>query len=366
MASDQRRQPGRLAWSGCQHYLARNVLARFGHEGFASFRERVDRADLGSQLALVNEASDIPQFGTAGVAHEEDDADVISISFYRRHDGHQGSAGLHDRWRTCEYVSADGVVDQVSLPDGSLPAVLLDIDEFVGAEVEHALTSVGPAGSDDAGACPIGQLHRHRADPAAGAVDHDGLAGLEMAVVEQSLPRGECSLGDRGSFDEVKARRLGRQIPSLDAHVLGRPAIAVPVNKAVYLLAHRYAGRAVAERDYHPGPFPGRDQHPSVVPGPIGHQGPGQLSRREASGTHLHECVADHGPGICRIPVNEALDALEPYRLLHADRFHQNLPATPPRLHWPTQTTLLNSPHVTDDDQRLRPTHIGHGRELGD
>jgi hypothetical protein len=45
------------------------VLARLGHEGLARIRARVDRANLGSQVALVK-ASDVPQFGAARVAHE--------------------------------------------------------------------------------------------------------------------------------------------------------------------------------------------------------------------------------------------------------------------------------------------------------
>src|SRR5262252_6423935 len=58
-----------------QHDLARNVLSRLGHEGLAGFGERVDRANLGPQRALVNEARDVTQFGAAGGAHEVNYAD---------------------------------------------------------------------------------------------------------------------------------------------------------------------------------------------------------------------------------------------------------------------------------------------------
>src|SRR6266513_3001592 len=141
-----------------------------------------------------------------------------------------------------EHIAADGVIDQVDLADGRLPAVSLDVDELVGAELEHTLASAGPAGSDDVGAGPAGQLDGYRPDPAAGAVDHHDLPGLEVAVVEQCLPRREPGLWDRSSCDEVDHRRLGRQAARLDGDVLGGPPVAVPVDQAVDLIAHRYAG----------------------------------------------------------------------------------------------------------------------------
>ena len=96
-------------------------------------------------------------------------------------------------------------------------------------------------------------------DPAAGAVDDHRLAGLEMAVVEQRLPRREPGLRDRGGFDEVDRRRLRRQAARLDGHVLGGPAVAVAVDEAVDLVAHRHAGGAVAERDHDARSLVGRD-----------------------------------------------------------------------------------------------------------
>ena len=44
------------------------------------------------------------------------------------------------------------------------------------------------AGADHPGADLAGQLHRKRSNTAGRAVDHDGLAGLESAVDEESLP----------------------------------------------------------------------------------------------------------------------------------------------------------------------------------
>src|SRR5215470_1607667 len=244
-------------WSGRQHDLARNVPGRLGHEGLARVGERVDRADLGPQRALINQAGDLPELGTARVAYEVNHADVVSIGLHWLHDGHQGTTGLDDCWRTGEHVTADAVVDQVDLTDGRLPAVPLDVDEIAGAEFEHAPARTGPAGSDDVGAGPAGQLHAHRSDPAAGAVDHHGLAGLKVAVVEQRLPRREPGLRDRSGFDEIDRRRLGCQAASLDGHVLGGPPVPVAVDESVDLVAHRYAGSTVAERDHDARPLVG-------------------------------------------------------------------------------------------------------------
>ena len=206
-----------------------------------------------------------------------------------------------------------------------LPAVLLDVDELVGAQVEHALARVGSTGSDDVGAGPAGERHRHRPDPAAGAVNDHRLAGLEMAVVEQRLPRRERGLRDGGGFDEVDRRRLRRQAANLDGHVLGGPAVAVPVDEAEHLVAHRHAGGAVAERDHDARPLVGRDPPPPVMSGAIGRERPQQLGRGEAGGAHLHECVADRGLGIGGVLVDEAVDALEALRFLEANGLHRSL-----------------------------------------
>src|SRR5512133_2328209 len=84
-------------WSGCQHDLARNVLGGLGHEGLSRIRQRVDRADVGPQGALVDESSNVAELGTAGVPNEANRANVDSIGWRRSHDGHERSTGLDDR-----------------------------------------------------------------------------------------------------------------------------------------------------------------------------------------------------------------------------------------------------------------------------
>src|SRR5262249_47617418 len=121
------------ALSGGQHDLARNVLGGLGHEGLPRVRERVDRADLRAQLALVDEAGNGAELGTARVPYEMNDADVVPIGLRRSHDGHQGTTGLDDGWGMSEHVAAACVVDQIPGTDRRLPTV-----PFEGAAILRA------------------------------------------------------------------------------------------------------------------------------------------------------------------------------------------------------------------------------------
>src|SRR5262249_42559580 len=107
-----------------------------------------------------------------------------------------------------------------------------DVHEIIGAKLAHALKSADSTGTDDLGADPVGELHSHRPDPAAGAVDQHRLSGLEVAVVEQRLPGREPGLRDRSRLDEIDRRRLRCQAATSiatysAAHPSGRGAPAV-------------------------------------------------------------------------------------------------------------------------------------------
>src|SRR4051812_20209064 len=100
-------------WSGCQYDLAGNVLGRLGREGLSRLGQRVDRADLRAQHALVNEATDFAELSPARVAHKAHGADVVTIGWWGSDDGHDCATGLDDRRRVSEHVAADDVVDEV-------------------------------------------------------------------------------------------------------------------------------------------------------------------------------------------------------------------------------------------------------------
>jgi hypothetical protein len=241
------------------------------------------------------------------------------------HDRHEGTAGLDDRGRTSEQVAADRVVDQLDLADGVLPAVLLDFDEAVGAQVEHALLGADPARADHVRAGQTGELHADRADTAAGAVDHHRLSALEVPVVEQRLPRREPGLRERGGLDMVERLRLRCERAHFDRDVLGGPPVAVTVDEAIDLVADVHPGGAVAEGNHDAGPLVRRDDHSPVVAGSVGAEGPHQLGGGEAGGMHLDEGVADGGLGIRGGLVDKAVDALEALWLLTAQGLHWSL-----------------------------------------
>src|SRR5262249_7711848 len=157
-------------------------------------------------------------------------------------------------------------------------------DELVGPELEHALASAGSAGSDDVDAGPASKLHADRAYAAPGAVDQHGLAGFQVAVVEQRLPRREPGLWQRHGLDEVKSRWLWRQAANLDGHVLGRPPVAVTINEPVDLIAHRQPRGAIAKRDDDARALVGRNERPAIVPVSISPERPGELGWGKAGG----------------------------------------------------------------------------------
>ena len=252
-------------------------------------------------------------------------ADVAAIGWHVTHDRDERATRLDDRRRTRQHIAADDVVDEVDRADLLVPAVLLDVDEFLGAGVEHALARTGSTGSDDMGAGPAGERHRHQPDPTTGAVNDHRLAGLEMAVVEQRLPRSEPGLRDGRGFDEVERRRLRRQAAHFDLDVLGGPAVAVAVDQAEHFVADRHAGGAVSERDHDARPLVGRDPPPPLMSVAIGRKRPHQLGRGETGGAHLHERVADRGLGIGSVFVDEAIDALDALRVLDAHSLHRSL-----------------------------------------
>nr|BFD86746.1 hypothetical protein StreXyl84_61470 [Streptomyces sp. Xyl84] len=77
------------------------------------------------------------------------------------------------------------------------------------AEGECPVPVGGPAGADDTGAGCTGELYGDRADAARGAVDQDGLARREAAVVEQALPGGQSGDGKGCGERVVDVRREG-------------------------------------------------------------------------------------------------------------------------------------------------------------
>ena len=65
-------------------------------------------------------------------------------------------------------------------------------------------------GADDVGAVKVSDLRGEEADGSCGSVDEDAVAGMEVAVIEESLPCGECADGNGGGLGGGESARSGR------------------------------------------------------------------------------------------------------------------------------------------------------------
>ena len=74
--------------------------------------------------------------------------------------------------------------------------------------------------ADHVGADGAGELHGDGPDGATGPVDHRGLPGGQLAMIEQGLPGREPGLGDGCGVHVIDRRRLRRHVAGLDGDEL--------------------------------------------------------------------------------------------------------------------------------------------------
>src|SRR5207248_7535393 len=113
--------------------------------------------------------------------------------------------------RLVEHIGADRVVDDI---DAAIARQLLDpvaqplavVDRIIGAlfEAGGALL-VGAGGGDNGRAEQFGDLDRRDADAAGGAVDHDPIARLHAAALQQRVIGGVISAAEHGGCFETHA-----------------------------------------------------------------------------------------------------------------------------------------------------------------
>src|SRR6185295_15859595 len=104
--------------------------------------------------------------------------------------------------------------------------VVVEVDELLRAEVERLLTVGSASGTDDVAAGLTCELRHHRADCAGRAVRQDALPRLKMAVLEESLPRGQARDWQARAHGEVNVARQRRKVACLDGYVLRQGAVA--------------------------------------------------------------------------------------------------------------------------------------------
>src|SRR5262249_50872727 len=109
--------------------------------------------------------------------------------------------------------------------------VVLEVDELLRAEVERLLTVGRASGTDDIRAGLARELRHHRPDGACRAMREDALPRLKVAVLEQSLPRGEPRDRQARAHREVDIARERREIACLDGYVFRQGAVAMPVGE---------------------------------------------------------------------------------------------------------------------------------------
>ncbi|BBJ37767.1 hypothetical protein SSPO_004850 [Streptomyces antimycoticus] len=278
-----------IAFRDADDRLARRALA--GGERGGCFGEWPYGADDGLEPAVPHSRGEVGEPGAVGFDDEEDCPSVLGLDLGRHDDGDQRATGANQGGRVVEDVSADHVEHDVDLAD-VLQFLGLQVDEGVDAECERGVPVGGPAGADDAGAGLAGELYRDRADAARGAVDQDGLAGGEVAVVEQALPGGEPGDGQCGGQGVVDVSRQRGEVAGFHRDVLGERAVAGPVGQAEHPLADAQAGGAESQLFDDTGQLvPGHARRPVVACaiGPRG--GPVQLSGGDARGVYPHDDV---------------------------------------------------------------------------
>src|SRR5205814_5022967 len=112
-------------------------------------------------------------------------------------------------------VSADDIEYQIDAAD-VFQGVVVEVDELLRAEVERLLAVGGAPGADDVGASLTRELRHHRPDCAGRAVREDGLPRLQVAVVKQSLPRGQTRDWQARAHRELDVARQRREVACLD------------------------------------------------------------------------------------------------------------------------------------------------------
>src|SRR5262245_11946634 len=193
--------------------LPRASLGRV--EGGDGIVEGRDVADVRPQSSVPHPLDDLTQLGTIGLDNEVDRQAVGGPRLGRPDDGHQRSSGSNQACGPLLDVAADDIEHQIDAAD-VFQRVVVEVDELLRAEVERLLTVGSASGADDIRASLACELRHHRPNCAGRAVREDALPRLKVAVLEQSLPRGEARDWQARAHREVDVARQRREVARLD------------------------------------------------------------------------------------------------------------------------------------------------------
>ncbi len=189
-------------------------------EGGGGVGQVADGRDKRCEPPIAEASSQLRRLFAVGLDNEEDCPAVVGLDGRRIEDSDEGAAGAQECGGAVADLATDHVEHDVDLAD-VLEVVVVQVEELVGALGAGQVPVGGPAGADDVGSGLAGQLYGDRADGAAGAVDEDGLACLQVSVVEQRLlgrqtGHRQCRCGD---VVDVGGERC--QVAGLHGGVLG-------------------------------------------------------------------------------------------------------------------------------------------------
>src|SRR3954447_5366491 len=187
-------------WTNADDRLPLGSLGRV--EGGNGIIEDRDVTDVRPQPSVTHSPDDFNQLSAIGLDNKVDRQTVRGLRLGRPDDGHQPSSGSNQTCGLLLDVAADDIENQIDSAD-IFQRVVVEVDEFVRAEVERRLTVGGASRADGGPPHPTCELRHHRPDCAGGAVREDAPPRLKAAVVEQSLPRGQTRDWEAGADREV-------------------------------------------------------------------------------------------------------------------------------------------------------------------
>ena len=174
-------------------------------------RQGVGRSDEWAQPPVPQPVLQLGKARAIGLDDEEDRPDVVRRVGRWFRDADERTAGADQCRGATEYLTSDHIEDHVHFTD-AFESVTSQIHEDLGAKAEDGLPVGGATGTYHPRARLPRKLHRYRAHTARGAVNQNGLAGLEPAVGEQSLPCRETRNRQRRCRDVVDSSDSGARL----------------------------------------------------------------------------------------------------------------------------------------------------------
>src|SRR6201988_1897061 len=144
-------------------------------------------ADICPQPTNPDPLDELTQLGAIGYDDEVDSQAGRGPRLGRAGDGHQRSSGANHARRPLRDVAAEDIENQIDFAD-VFQGVVIEVDEFLCAEVESRLPAASAPGADDVRAGLTCELARHRTDYAGRTGHEDALHRGKAAVLDKPLP----------------------------------------------------------------------------------------------------------------------------------------------------------------------------------